>query len=188
MPFEKSFFQSIEHGGEFNLVPADYTSVSYYYCNQPGQQKIIPSDQNTKVYMPDTLMLYPQLLNTGIDGKLITETKWAFPINGLTFYYTVEDDSRLRISLKEIPPGKYRIYLDYVKDPGGAQFSIWQRQTALTDWIDTRNDKIARDPMRDMSDIMITPLNNTISFRFKANAGQNQFILNRIILVKKNEE
>ena len=182
--FEKSFFQSIEHGGEFNLVPADYTSVSYYYSSQPNQQKIIPSAENTKVYMPDTLMLYPQLLNMGIDGKAITETKWAFPINGLTFYYTVEDDTRLRISLKDIPPGSYHMYLDYVKTPGGAQFSIWQRQTALTDWIDTRAKSIDRDEMRDMSDILITPLNNTVSLRFKTTASQNQFILNRIILVK----
>ena len=134
--------------------------------------------------MPDTLMLYPQLLNIGMDGKVVTETKWAFPINGLTFYYTVEQDTRLRISVKDIPPGNYHLYLDYVKSPGGAQFSVWQRQTALTDWIETRNDKIERDEMRAMSDILITPLNNTISFRFKTTASQNQFILNRIILVK----
>lgn len=182
--FERSFFQSIEHGGEFNLVPADYTSVSYFYCSQPFPQKTTPSAENTKVYMPDTLMLYPQLLNMGIDGKVVTETKWAFPINGMTFYYTVDNDTRLRLSLKEIPPGSYRMYLDYVKDPGGAQFSIWQRQTILADWIDTRSDVIARDPMRDMSDILVTHLDNTVSFRFKTKAGQNQFILNRIILIK----
>jgi len=182
--FERSFFQSMEHGGEYNLVPADYTSVNYYYCSKPGQQEIMPSAENTKIYMPDTLMLYPQLLNVGIEGKVVTETKWAFPINGLTFYYTVEDDTRLRISLKDIPPGYYRLYLDYVKDPGGTQFSIWQRQTALTDWIDTRNDTIKRDEMRDMGSVLITPLNNTISFRFNTTAGKGQFILNRIILVK----
>ena len=182
--FERSFFQSIEHGGEYNLVPADYTSVNYYYCNKPSQQKIVPSAENTKIYMPDTLMLYPQLLNIGMDGKVVTETKWAFPINGLTFYYTVEQDTRLRISLKDIPPGSYHMYLDYVKSPGGAQFSIWQRQTALTGWIETSNDKVERDEMRAMSDIFITPLNNTVSFQFKTTAIQNQFILNRIILVK----
>ena len=182
--FERSFFQSMEHGGEYNLVPADYTSVNYYYCSKPGQQKIMPSAENTKIYMPDTLMLYPQLLNMGMEGKLVTETKWAFPINGLTFYYTVGDDTRLRISLKDIPPGNYRMYLDYVKSPTGTQFSVWQRQTPLTEWIDTRNNVIKRDEMRDMSGILIAPLNNTISFRFKTTTGQNQFILNRIILVK----
>ncbi|MGH2647892.1 MAG: glycoside hydrolase family 172 protein, partial [Ginsengibacter sp.] len=85
--FEKSFFQSIEHGPEHNLVPADYTSVSYYYCSKSNVQKLIPSAENTKVYMPDTLMLYPQLMNFGIDGYATTETKWAFPTGGLTFYY-----------------------------------------------------------------------------------------------------
>ncbi|MEP7376746.1 MAG: glycoside hydrolase family 172 protein [Chitinophagaceae bacterium] len=182
--FEKSFFQSIEHGGEYNLVPADYTSVNYYYCSQPGRQKVIPSAENTKIYMPDTLMLYPQLLNIGMEGKVLTETKWAFPINGLTFYYTVDDDARVRISLKDIPPGKYHVYLDYVKSPGGAQFSLWQRQTALTDWIDSRNDVVKRDEMKAMPDILLTPLNNTISFRFKTTTSKKQFILNRIILIK----
>jgi len=187
IPFEKTFFHSIEHGPEHNLVPADYTSVSYYYCSNPGSQKLIPSVENTNIYIPDTLMLYPQLLNVGVEGRVETETRWGFPTGGLSFYYMVDKDTKLRISLRDIPAGSYHILLDYAKNPEGAMFSIWQRQTALTDWIDSRNDSVNRIQMQDMSDIIITPLNNTISFRFKTIQKQGRFILNRIILVKKNK-
>jgi D-arabinan exo alpha-(1,3)/(1,5)-arabinofuranosidase (non-reducing end) len=182
--FERSFFQSIEHGPEHNMIPSDYTSVSYYYCSRPNIQKLIPSPENIKLYIPDTLILYPQLLNTGIEGYATTETKWTFPTGGLTFYYTIKENTIIRMSLHDIPPGNYRMYLDYVKSPGSARFSIWQRQTQLTDWIDGHDANVDRVEMQRMSDVVITPLNNTVSFRFKTNSGQDQFILNRIILVK----
>ncbi|MBS1597406.1 MAG: DUF2961 domain-containing protein [Bacteroidetes bacterium] len=188
IPFEKTFFHSIEHGPEHNLVPADYTSVSYYYCDQNNFQKAIPSNENTRVYVPDTLILYPQLLNVGIEGRMETETRWGFPTGGLTYYYSVDKDTKLRISLTDIPAGKYRVFVDYVKNPEGAMFSIWQRQTALTDWIDSHNDAIARVPLQDMADVVITPLNNTISFRFKSNQKQGKFILNRIVLIKNKSQ
>ena len=183
--FEKSFFHSIEHGPEHNLVPSDYTSVSYYYCSENNLQDLIPAAENTKIYMQDTLTLYPQLLNVGIEGKADIDTKWAFPTGGLTFYYKVEEDTRLRVSLKDIPAGRYRMYLDYVKNPGGTRFSTWQRQTPLTEWTDTYSERIERIDMQEMSDIMITALNNTITLRFKPTGNKNQLILNRIILVKK---
>lgn len=185
IPFERSFFQSIEHGPEHNLVPADYTSVSYYYCSQNNFQPSIPSNQNTTVYIADTLVLYPQLLNVGVQGTMETETKWGFPTGGLSYYYSVDEDTKLRISLRDIPAGDYRVFLDYVKTPEGAKFSIWQRQTALTDWMDSRSDKISRIEMQDMTDLVITPLNNTISFRFKPDKKQGKFILNRIVLIRQ---
>ncbi|MCW3117660.1 MAG: hypothetical protein JWM28_1742 [Chitinophagaceae bacterium] len=183
--FEKSFFLSMEHGPEHNEVPSDYTSVSYYYCSKPNKQILIPSPENTKPYIPDTLMLYPQLLNVGIDGTAGIETRWAFPTNGLTFYYTITENTILRMSLRDIPAGNYRVYLDYVKSPEAAMFSLWQRQTQLTDWIHGSNSKVDRIEMQDVADLMITPLNNTLSFRFKATGKQNQFILNRIILKRQ---
>ncbi|MES1220115.1 MAG: glycoside hydrolase family 172 protein [Bacteroidota bacterium] len=183
--FEKSFFQSIEHGPEHNEVPSDYTAVSYYYCSKPNIQNIAPASANTKLYMPDTLMLYPQLMNAAIDGDIHVETKWAFPVNGLTFYYTTTENSVLRMSLRDIPVGNYRVFLDYVKSPEAGMFSLWQRQTQLTDWINGNDNKINRIEMQEVTDLALTSLNNTLTFRFKTEGKQNQFILNRIFLIRK---
>lgn len=185
--FERSFFHSIEHGPEHNEVPSDYTSVSYYYCDRPNAQKFVPSATNTKLYTPDTLTLYPQLLNLAIDGDAGIKTNWAFAnaTGGLTFYYTITESTILRMSLQGIPVGSYHVYLDYVKSPGASKFSLWQRQTQLTDWIDAYDSKTEREGMQNISDIAITPLNNTLSFRFATTEKQNQFILNRIILIRK---
>lgn len=183
--FEKSFFHSIEHGPEGNHVPADYTSVSYYYCSNNNQQQLIPSATNTRLYQQDTLILYPQLLNVGTEGKVAIDTKWAFPTGGLSFYYTVEEETKLRVSLQDIPAGRYHVYIDYVNSPVGANFSIWQRQTPITEWIDTHNATVERNELKNMCDLEITPLNKTISFRFKTAGNRNQFILNRIVLIKK---
>lgn len=182
--FEKSFFHSIEHGPEHNEVPSDYTSVSYYYCDRTNAQSVIPSAENTTVYSPDTLMLYPQLLNAGIDGNVTIETKWAYPIDGMTFYYNVDDETKLRIQLPGVPAGIYNVYFDYVKNPQGASFSLWQRQSPLTGWIDSYNGNTERDAMRQMGKILVTDLNQTISLRFKTAADRKQFILNRIIFIK----
>jgi hypothetical protein len=183
--FEKAFFHSIEHGPEHNAAPSDYTSVAYYYCSQPNAQAVIPSVANTKPVYLDTLNLYPQLMNMGIDGDVDIKTRWAFPTGGLTYYYTVKENTVLRLSLKEIPVGNYRVYLDYIKSPEAAQFSVWQRQTQLTGWMDCYSDKVERIEMQNISDFQITSLTNTLSLRFKVNGVKNQFILNRIVLVRR---
>ena len=89
------------------------------------------------------------------------------------------------MSLRDIPAGVYHVYLDFVKSPDAAMFSMWQRQTQLTDWLDGVNPNVDRVEMQEASDITITPLNNSISFRFKTTNKQNKFILNRIILIRK---
>lgn len=42
IPFEKSFWHGIEHGGDAkqSVIPANYTSVSYYYCDQRQSEQL----------------------------------------------------------------------------------------------------------------------------------------------------
>ena len=63
LSFEKSFFHSIEHGPVENDFPADYTSLGLYYSDSPPEKIIVPTDELTKVYIPDTLFIYPQLMD-----------------------------------------------------------------------------------------------------------------------------
>ncbi len=183
--FEKSYFQSIEHGGENNQVPADYSSVSYYYCSQPPSGRFIPDNSNTRIVQLDTLMLYPQLMNFSVDGPLQVESGWDYPTGGLTYYYTVSESTILRISLQGIPAGQYEVFLDYVKGPQSASFSLFQRQTQLGDWIDAHYVQPLRMERHLITKLDVTDLNNTVSFHFRTGGMPLKFILNRIILVKK---
>ncbi|TKK71712.1 DUF2961 domain-containing protein [Ilyomonas limi] len=185
VPFAKSFLQTIEHGPEHNAWPSDYTSVSYYYCDQSNTQIIIPNAENTRIYMPDTLQIFPQLAYTAMDNFMNVEAKWTYPTSAKTMFYTVQENSLIKMSLQDIPEGKYTMFLDYDKGPDAADFSLWQRQTALTDWMNANANKTERVPMQEVCAIQITNLNNSFSFHFKTPEGKNKFTLNRVILVRE---
>lgn len=183
--FNKSFFQSIEHGPEYNKVPSIYTSVSYYYSNMPNTQSLLPTIDNTTVYTPDTLEIYPQLMFTAMDQYTAIETKWVHSLPAQTMYYTIRNNSLVQMSLRDIPTGEYKMFFDYGKGPDAASFSIWQRQTQLSEWIDATAEKAERIPMQQLADIKISDLSNSFSFRFRTTATANKFSLSRIILVRK---
>lgn len=178
IPFKEKFYQSIEHGPEQNNKPASYTSVAYYYCNTPPAATITPRSEETTVLTPDTLMLYPQLLSFNTAGDVAIQQR------GETFVFTTGGESSIRVQLQEIPYGNYKILFDYAKLPEGCSFSLWQRQTLLTDWMSSYAD-VAEDIKKQyFSNISLTPLNHTITIRLKADADKKQFSLHRIILVK----
>lgn len=183
--FEKSFHHDIEHGPTHNSAPADYTSVAYFYCDRPPSPAQAPANSTTGVFLPDTLMLYPQLLNLGIAGEIAIKPRWAYPTGGETYFCTVAENAGLRIPLEGVPAGDYRLYLDYIKDPAGCSFSVWQRQTQVSDWFDTRHPAREREGNRELCVIRIDPLVKTITFRFKTGEGSDQFIFNRLILIRE---
>lgn len=184
IPFEKSLFHSIEHGPEYNLAPADYTSVTYYYSDRNGGQPEAPGNHNTTIYMPDTLEIYPQLMNVAIDNNVAVEARWT-GMPAKTLYYTIDNNSLVRYSLQDIPPGSYDIHLHYRKRPDAASFSLWQRQTQISDWINAQAAQEVDVPMEKVATITLTELNNTLSFRFRGNEKQHKFVLTRIVLVRK---
>ncbi len=184
LSFNKSFYQSIEHGPEHNLWPADYTSVSYHYCDRANPQRLFPNNANTKIYKPDTLELYPQLLFTAMDENVAAEAKWeGSPAK--TMYYTITSESLLKMYLQDIPPGQYDVYMDYQKSADAAQFSVWQRQTQLSEWIDAYAVSKEKLSMQKVAAVRVTDLNRSLSFRFKTTGQKNKFSLTRIIFVRK---
>lgn len=185
IPFNKSFLQTIEHGPEHNVWPSDYTSVSYFYSDGTNPQTLRPTAENTKIYLPDTLEIYPQLAFTAMDNFTSVEAKWAYPVPAKTMFYIIRENSLVKMSLQDIPAGDYKIHLDYIKGPDAADFSIWQRQTPITDWIKAHAIKEERLPMAEVGRIQITSLNNSFSFHFRTPEGRNKFTLNRVILVKE---
>ena len=183
--FEKSIFQSIEHGPEGNKVPVSYTSLAFYYCSMAPAAYTKPSADITSVYVPDTMMLYPQLLHFNIDGDVNTKTEWAYDTGGESFTFTINGEAALGIPLEKIPNGHYKLYVDLVKLPKGCDFSVWQRQTKVSGWLSTASATKQRTKELYAGDIEVTDSQNSITLQFKTTEAANTFFLNRFILIKK---
>jgi hypothetical protein len=185
LSFEKSFYMSIEHGPAGNKFPVDYTSLALYYSDSPGKESTVPTNELSRVFTPDTLIMYPQLMDYNIFSNLDVKTTWKYGTGGESYLFTPGTDSWLRISLADIPQGSYKVYFDVMKEPFGCDFSLWQRQTMLSDWISTYQAKEERTPYLYVCDLSHLDFINTITIRFKTDKQKNSLLLNRIILIKK---
>jgi len=183
--FENNIYHSIEHGPAHNAVPVEYTSLAFYYCDTPPAS--ITTSVPARLYEPDTLVLFPQLLEYGVWNDIAIHPLWAYPTGGESYDLTVTGSSHLRISLKDILPGHYRLYADYENNGRGARFSIWQRQTQLSPWRSTWSRDKTRSPMTSLGEITIDKTDNTLTVHFLTDKNQDHFFLNRLVLVKLPE-
>jgi hypothetical protein len=187
MSFEKSIYQSIEHGGEHNAVPGLYTSVSYFYCDENPQLSSSITAENTKVYIPDTINIYPQFSNLVLGEDINVKTVWDNNDEGQSFDITATKDSKLKIVLGDIPGGDYRLFISYVKQPGGCDFSVWQRQTQISEW--QSSSAADKQKVKEMfaGNIHITELNNAATLQFKTTGDANKFLWTKLMLVKAGD-
>jgi hypothetical protein len=185
LSFEKNIYHSIEHGPVNNNISAEYASLSFYYSNSPVLDIVAPQTSATTIFIPDTLVLYPQLLDYAIGESINAEAVGVYGTGGANFKFTVNNDSKLRINLKDIPPGSYRLFADYQAGEDGCDFSIWQRQARLSEWISTEASAKKRIEQEYLCDIKIDELINTVTIRFKV-IKRHEFFLNRIVLIKQH--
>lgn len=185
LSFEKSIYQSIEHGPEGNEAPVSYTSLSLYYCSTAPNIYTKPANDITAIYIPDTLTLYPQLLHFNVQGEINTKPDWAYNTGGQSFNFSVEDDAALGIPLEKVPNGHYKLFVDLVKYPGGCDFSVWQRQTKISGWIPTYSATKERAEQLYVGDIEVTDSQTSVTLHFKTRDDAKNFFFNRFILVKK---
>ena len=87
------------------------------------------------------------------------------------------NDSWLRISLKEIPQGNYSLFFDIMKEPAGCDFSLWQRQKSISDWLSAYNGTEERAKNLYVCDIDIPESEKTITIRFKTDKQKNSLLL-----------
>ena len=184
MSFEKSIYQSIEHGGEHNAVPGLYTSVSYFYCDKSPQLTSSNTNENTKVYIPDTINIYPQFSNVVLGEDINVKTVWDNNDEGQSFDITAFDNSMLKVVLGDIPAGNYKLFISYAKQPNGCDFSLWQRQTQLSDWQSSAASDKQKVKEMFAGKIHITELNNAATLQFKTTANNNKFLWTKMMLVK----
>lgn len=183
LSYEKSFLMSIEHGHAGNLFPVDYSSLALYYSDTPPTDIRIPTNELSRIYMPDTLVMYPQLMDFNIYGNIDVKTSWKYGTGGESYLFTPGNETWLRISLADIPHGKYRILFDVIKEPSGCDFSLWQRQKQITDWIPTFSPAEERVKELYVGDIDLNGLINTVTIRFRTDTRKKSLLLNRIIFV-----
>jgi Protein of unknown function (DUF2961) len=183
--FEKNIFHSIEHGPSGNHVPVDYTSLGFYYCDAAPAAITPPTNQLTKVYVPDTLIMYPQLMNATIENDIAVKTAWAYGTGGLSYTYTADNESGLKISIAEIPLGKFILLIDFVRNGDGAAFSFWQGQHNISGWISANapGEKIEKN--YSIAAIEHTESKNALTIHFKTTPGKDKLILNRLIFIKQ---
>jgi len=183
--FRENIHHTIEHGPVGNAFPVDYTSVALYYCNSLTQkQQQEPTNELAAIYLPDTLVVYPQLMSYNVWNEIHFESSWEYNTGGLSYRYTVDNESKLRIALRDIPHNTYKLYMDITEFDEGCEFSIWQRQSQLSSWIKTANKSTTRVEELYVCDIDIRDFRNTLTIRFKTEEKQKKLFLNRIILIK----
>ncbi|RZL38765.1 MAG: DUF2961 domain-containing protein [Pedobacter sp.] len=176
MPFQKSILHTIEHGPEQNNKPADYTSVAFYYAEKAISTSKVPNDKTTTVFLPDTMMVYPQLMNFSFNGQATIDGNNFISRNG----------AQIRIDLQDIPNGKYKLYADLETAPDGAEVTLWQRQTQVSNPISFFSvQKESRKKMF-LCDLEINEFRNTITLHFKNDKDKNRIHIGRLILIKKD--
>lgn len=185
LSFSKSFWHSIEHGPVGNRVPADYTSLGLYYCDLPPEKITVPTNEITKVFIPDTMYIYPQLMNLTLYGKMDIETTWKYGTGGESYRFSPGNDTWLRISLKEIPKDNYSVYFDIIKSASGCEFSLWQRQKQVSEWISSYSKNEIRDGDLHACDITIPENCETLTLRFRTENLRTSLMLNRIKLIRR---
>ncbi|MDO3643862.1 glycoside hydrolase family 172 protein [Mucilaginibacter sp. L3T2-6] len=178
LSFSKSIFHSIEHGPKGNKIPVDYTSVALYYADAPPQTVMKPDNAHTRVYVPDTLIMYPQLMRFAfLDIKGMKEADGGFN-------FTAEDRGRINISLNELPAGRYKVYADMINDKEGAEVSLWQRQTQLGEWISVNSPKKKLKQHIYLGDMSLGELKSSLTLVLKTNGDNNKLTLTRLIFEK----
>ncbi|MEP7233248.1 MAG: glycoside hydrolase family 172 protein [Ginsengibacter sp.] len=186
--FEKDIFQSIEHGPVNNNIPVNYTSLAFYYCNTTPQTFLKPSNALSNVYIPDTMVMYPQLMNFIIWDNIAVKTSWIYNTGGQSFTFTATNESRLKISLDEIPNGNYELYADVTNNDKGCIFSLWQGQMQISDWINTGKEGVEeRVPMLHIGEINLEEFRKSLTLQFKTDSTNNNFLLNRLVFVRKKK-
>ncbi len=176
MPFDESIDHTIEHGPEENNKPVDYTSVAFYYSGShvhPDQAE--PVNELTGTYIPDTFVLYPQLLKYSIAGKVSVEGEILSSPSG----------GQVRIDLNEVPKGDYKLYADIARWPEGAEISIWQRQKEVAESVSFYSEENRDENEVYLSDIKLDDFRKTITLKFKEDEERSKIRVKRWILKRE---
>lgn len=188
IPFENSIYFSIEHGPERNSIPVKYSSLAFYYADRAPGEIVIPTNELSHVYQADTMIMYPQLMKFVVWDNISVKGAWKYDTGGETFLFTATDESRIKVSLDELPDGRYTLFADITKDIAGCSFSLWQGQNQLTEWINTQDSTANRVEMLSMGQITIREFYRSLTIRFRTTTRAQGLSLSRLIFVRRDND
>lgn len=180
MPFEHYIYHGMEHGPQNNDFPVNYTSLAFYYSNTPPNKRMLPTEEARTVYSPTKHVYFPQQFN-------ITLGQGVVCVFGKGLAIDTPSDGTVKLSLGDVPEGKYRLLLNYLSNNHGADVQVWQRQNLIADWFSTKGDKNEEKREVHVGDINLTRQTNSITFRIRKNGNANKLELMLVTLERINE-
>jgi hypothetical protein len=109
LPFNNSIYHSIEHGPEKNNRSVEYTSLAFYYAEKPVEQTSVPTNETSRVFIPDSLTFYARLMDhLSYEGSMKLKDGNAVLEPG--------ESGTTNVNVAELKPGSYRLMLDMVAD------------------------------------------------------------------------
>ena len=180
IPWQESMLHTIEHGPQGNLYPVDYTSLALYYSDSPPGEIIRPTDRLLEVYVPDTLVIHPILMDitVGLDARAGFAEWNQLIISG-------NDNSRVRINLGEIPGGNYRMRISFFAHPEGSTFSVWQRQKRVSGNISTYSKETVLMDDVNAGDIVINDFYRSVTLQLEPPSAGRQLKIYNLSFVKR---
>ena len=175
MAYENEIYHGMEHGGQRNDFPVAYTSLAFFYSDTPPVGKMEPTESLRTVYLPKTHIYFPQLFNITLGSGIIA-------IFGRALTMETPSTGTVRLQLDDVPEGKYKLLLNYMAHPRGADVEIWQRQKQLSNRFSTSSDKQEEKKSVYIGDIDLTAQTNSITFHVKKNGNGNRFDLTLVTL------
>jgi D-arabinan exo alpha-(1,3)/(1,5)-arabinofuranosidase (non-reducing end) len=176
LSFERRLRFTIEHGPEHNDVPVDYTSVAFLYGDTPPASAMDPAKATQPRVAPTSHVFYPQLLSVSLgSGTALDHREGRLEVRA-------QDDGLVRIDVREVPPGRYRVRLSYFRGPDEGTFSVWRRQAQVSDWVDARADTLEHVDAADMGEVQLTSQVRSITLRTRSRDGRGVFRFDRLIL------
>ena len=172
--FNATFRLTIEHQPDAKEnVKADYTSLGLFYGDNPQFENapILIDAKVTKVPRRDKLtaqgMTYTLywLGNASYEDPAI-----VFSMKKSDKWFATIDPEAVPIAqilLKGLDNGRYKLQVEYGKSEGSAPFSIWQRSTQISEWLQPQKAKETGN-MVTAGEIEITDDVKTITIRKKA--------------------
>jgi hypothetical protein len=188
--FEKEINLSIEHGPENNLIPVDYTSVAWYYCDRPPVSNTLPSiGLLERIPSPRLQEYWLALLpvNALSSGAILSNEQCKDTKSGKNyevFKVVAPEDGFAKFDLEVPANGEYKLYLSYFKGPICGIVEINQRQIPIKtmDTYAAENTFVEKEPIGSMQ---IKEGTNTITVTLKNHQHQpakNTFLMHRIFL------
>jgi hypothetical protein len=177
--WQKEIIHTIEHGPVGNRYPVDYTSLALYYSDTPVGEILNPEPQLREVYMPDTLIFHPILMNINLGLDMTAGYSGWDKIT-----VTGHDGGRIRIDLSELQKGNYHMVISCLYHKKGCDFSVWQRQKKISGKISTFLDKPGEIMNSDAGDILINDFYKSVTLQLEPPVGEKELRVYQLMFIR----